>query len=316
MFFPDLLPDGQRKAYEALCAAMADFFHGCNRLLARAWEAAQAAAGKTGKEHHSSVMALSRHAIESLDGVAVLVGGGGGHASQPNLRAALEATLSVLFILQKDTERRAMSYIVAHAHKRIKLYNKLDPTTQSGQDFRKLLENDILGGFFDQLPLIIYPDKVANLQGMLARPEYKPIEAEWQRVKTGPPKLREDPAWHSLFNGPKSVREMAIRLNMAGMYELMYRFWSDEVHAGNALEAFARMDGEPVYRPVRHPELLQSVVQHGTSLALLLAQWLIETYAPESRAGLKAEYREKLKQRADELRGGRLINAAWKDAAA
>src|SRR5436309_4858374 len=42
------------------------------------------------------------------------------------------------------------------------------------------------------------------------------------------------------------------------------------VHAGMAMEAIGRKSGATVMRPIRHPEQLQSAVQHAAGFALLL----------------------------------------------
>jgi hypothetical protein len=51
-----------------------------------------------------------------------------------------------VYILKVDTIRRALAYQVAHTHKRIKLYEQVDPTTGAGQRLREYLgaEADVL----------------------------------------------------------------------------------------------------------------------------------------------------------------------------
>jgi hypothetical protein len=297
-----------------MCATFSDFFQECNRCLVMSWDIIQEAAAPTGEVYHSSILMLVRHVIESLDGVAILVSKSGSHPCQPLLRSALEAYLGVLYILEKDTKQRALAYQLAHAHKKIKLYERLDPTTPAGKELRKLLDGDPLEGFFNALPFINYPKLISNLQGMFAQPDFQPVEVEWQRVK-GLDKRKRDPAWYSLFGGPCSVRELAVRLHMAGMYELLYRMWSENVHAGMAMEAIGRKGGATVVRPVRHPEQLQSAVQHAAFFSLDLAKRLVELYAPAKWPQLQAQYTEKISKRAAELGSGPLIRAPWKDTA-
>jgi hypothetical protein len=196
---------------------------------------------------------LVRHVIESVDGVAILVSGSGSHPCQPLLRSALEAVLGVLYILEKDTKQRGLAYQVAHAHKKIKLYDRLDPTTQAGKQLRKVLHGDPMEGFFSALPFLNYPKMIANLQDMLVKPGFQPIEGLWQRIKAL--NNKRDPEWYSLSGGPKNVREVAVHLRMTGMYEFLYRFWSESVHAGMAMEAIGRNGGATVILPVRHPDL-------------------------------------------------------------
>src|SRR5947209_20636140 len=103
MFFPDMLKsDADRKCFDELCAAFSDHFQECNRCLVLAWDIVQQAAAPTQEEHHTPILLLVRHVIESLDGVSILVSKGGSHPCQPLLRSALEAVLGVLYILEKD----------------------------------------------------------------------------------------------------------------------------------------------------------------------------------------------------------------------
>jgi hypothetical protein len=312
MFFPEMLKsEADRQRFDQMCAAFADHFHECNRCLVLAWDIVQEAAAPTTEEYHTPILMLVRHVIESLDGVSILVAKGGSHPCQPLLRSALEAVLGVLYILEKDTKQRALAYQVAHAHKKIKLYDRLDHTTQAGMELRKLLEGDLMEGFFNALPFLNYPKMIANLQAMLVKPDFQPIEAEWQRMKAL--NKKRDPEWYSLFGGPKNVRELAVHLGMAGMYEFLYRFWSESVHAGMAMEAIGTKSGVTVIRPIRHPEQLQSAVQHAAAFALLLAKRLVEVYAPAKWPQLQAQYKEKVSKRAEELSSGPIIRASWKD---
>jgi hypothetical protein len=171
----------------------------------------------------------------------------------------------------------------------------------------------MMEGFFNALPFLNYPKMIANLQAMLVKPDFQPIEGEWQRLKAL--NKNRNPKWYSLFGGPKSVRELAIHLGMAGMYEFLYRFWSESVHAGMAMEAIGSKGGATVMRPIRHPEQLQSAVQHAAGFALLLAKRLVEVYVPAKWPLLQAQFKEKVSKRAEELAGGQIIRAPWKDTA-
>jgi len=184
MFYPEMLKaDADRQRFDEMCAGFSGFLQDCNHCLVMAWKIVHEAAAGTGEEYHTSILLLARHVIESVDGIAILVSKSGSHPCQPLLRSALEAALGVLYILEKDTKQRALAYQVAHAHKKIKLYDRLDPTTQAGKELRRLLDGDPMEGFFSDLPFLNYPKMIANLQSMLARPDFQPIEAEWQRAK-------------------------------------------------------------------------------------------------------------------------------------
>ena len=82
-----------------------------------------------------------------------------------------------------------------------------------------------------------------------------------------------------------------------------------------AMEAIGKKGGVTVIRPIRHPEQLQSAVQHAAAFALLLAKRLVEVYAPAKWPQLQAQYTETVGKRAAELASGQIIHAPWKDSA-
>ena len=296
MFYPELLmTDADKQKFSETCSAFSEFLQDCNHCLVMAWKIVDEAAAPTGEEYHAPILLLAHHMIESVDGVAILVSKSGGHSCQPLLRSALEASLGVQYILEKDTKQRALSYQVAHAHKKIRLYERFDPTTDAGKELRKLLDGDDLEDFFNRLPFLNYPKLITNLQDMLDRPDFQPVEAEWQRLRTL--NKKRDPDWYSLFDGPKNLRQLAVHLRMAGMYEFLYRFWSEKVHAGMAMEALGRKDGNTVIRPVRHPEQVQSAVQHAATFSMALAKRLVEVYAPAKWPQIQTYYMEKIHKR-------------------
>ena len=89
---------------------------------------------------HATVLMLTRHVIESVDGVSVLVERGCAENCGPLLRSAFEAQLGLLYILDTDSKRRALSYQVAHAHRKIKAYRKCDPNDLLGKQLRAELK--------------------------------------------------------------------------------------------------------------------------------------------------------------------------------
>jgi hypothetical protein len=97
------------------------------------------------------------------------------------------------------------------------------------------------------------------------------------------------------------------------MYELLYRYWSNEVHAGSAMGAIGQKDGEAVIRPIRHPEELQSAVQFASQFSLLLAMKVVGVYDPEKLADLRKTYIDQLRGRSLELAQKKVIVAPWRD---
>jgi Family of unknown function (DUF5677) len=313
MFFADLLQNNQdKKTIEKTCDDFATFISDCVKSLIDVYNVAVKKAEANKSNHQITVFLLARHAIESLDAVSVLVSKGCSNPCQPLLRSTLEATLGIFYILKEDTARRAFAYQIAHYHRRLSLYRKMDPATQAGQEFRKYFKDDpLVGSIIDDMSHIDVNRMAANVEALLQKPELQPIEDEWKKAK----KKKSDPEWYSLFDGPSNLRELAkhVGLLFPGMYEFLYRYWSNEVHAGSAMNATGKKMGQQVIRPIRHPEELQQAVNLASSLGVFLCTKLLETFAPEKLDAFRVEYQQTLQPRSRALRGKTIINAPWRD---
>jgi hypothetical protein len=307
-----LLPsDEEREWLARTCQKFADFIQDCILCLQMAYGLVEEASARGTSSHHATVYLLTRHAIESLDGVSVLVSKGCSQPCQPLLRSALEAMLGIFYILDADSERRGLAYQLAHAHRKITIYQRLDESTDAGRQLRRNLAADPCADILDGLPAFDYRTMIAGLQGMFTRPEFQPLEAEWQRLKAA--RNNRDPEWFALFGGPTSVRDLSIRGGALAMYEFLYRAWSNEVHAGSALDAIGQKDGATVIRPIRHPEELQSAVNFAGHFSLALAKKIVVAYQPAKMTELRTLYVDNIRKRATELREGKVVTAPWRD---
>jgi hypothetical protein len=86
---------------------------------------------------------LCRHTIELIDGIDTLFRSSCVDASVPLLRAALEASLSLDYIMKADYTRRSLAWTCGYAHARIKAHRRLDATTPSGLDFATVRAREI-----------------------------------------------------------------------------------------------------------------------------------------------------------------------------
>jgi hypothetical protein len=312
VFFQDLVqqPD-EWKAYEQLLGNLSQFLGECIRLLlVEAHRLVEANAATDGKHHHGTVLMLVRHLIEAIDGVSILASKGSAENCGPLMRSAFEAQIEIDYILQSDSERRGLAYQVGYAHRKIKMYRRYDRNDQSGQQFRQRLQGDSFADVFDRIPYNLGA-MVKNLEQMLQRPEFAPIETEWQRLQTQ--RKGKDPEWYSLFNGPSSIEQMAYALKMGTLYEGLYRYWSDFVHPGGTLtNAAMTKEGISVIRPIRHPDGLENVCTTATGMCLHTSRSLVRAYSPAELPRLQRTYVENLQSRYQELLRGNLIVAPWK----
>lgn len=302
------VPDTDLKAYETVLAEFGQCLVNAAVVLFRTHEKVMPLAHARGGSHHATVFCLVRHICESVDGMAVLATQGCPQPAKPALRSALEAYLGLLYILDADTARRGLAYQVAHIHRQIGFYRSVDASTPEGQKTRTLLEADTL--HFVPPPVDSKP-LVARLERVLVQPEYVPIEAEWQTLQKRIRHLN----WFTLFNGPASVRQLAIRLRSFGLYHFLYGQFSNFVHAGDGLRSYGPSDqlGHVSIRPIRHPEGLQSLLPTAMGLCEDAARRLLDSYGtPELKQEFEEIRRAKLKPKYDWLGEKEYLNVPWR----
>lgn len=238
------------------------------------------------KKHYPAVvMLLTRHVCEHLDGVAIVAAQGAAEPCKLCLRSALEAAICIQYILEADSDRRGLGYIVEHAHRKIDLYDSLKPAQQA--------------------PHASY---IAGLKSMLTKAEFVDVEADWQARKG-------KANWYSLFKGPPNFKDMCDRLKQDDLYEWAYRHWSSAMHATDGFEKIAGSSsatGEKSIKPLRHPDGLQGHVVFAIGVAHMVSRWILDRWGTkEQKEKAQADYEANIRPGLKELQGGDLIRAAW-----
>jgi hypothetical protein len=233
------------------------------------------------RDEDTAILALYRHIIEMIDGVEVLISQACSVPTVPLLRSAFEALLSIQYILEteQDYGRRALAWLVGYIHKRLDMYERLDPTTSQGQKARKLIEDDEIAS-----NVLLPPPKDlqrfgANLRDLLSEPHLQPIEAEFQRCQKEHSRTKIN--WYHLFNGPSSLYELAERLGRGGQYETLYRSWSTTTHAQDLLPFIAQTpEGEATMGGLRDPNLVKEAVRFAAPILLEATKRILKKLRP------------------------------------
>ena len=236
------------------------------------------------------------HAIEMLDGVEVLLDKSCVVASRTPLRSAFEASLAVRYVLDADTGRRALCYVVADIYQRLRWYEEHDPDTERGKQFRA--EVELPEDLDFPMPDVESTRKAAaSLRSMLADGAYPPIANEYEEVSK---KRRGRTPWYSLFAGPGNLRELARAVGDLDDYLILYRTWSNTAHATDLNRQLTKVqDGSgPAVGVVRSPmgmphtyvlaiyigvEVTRAVLEHyRPGEAERFAEWYLEQISPVS----------------------------------
>ncbi len=209
-----------------------------------------------------------RNILELGDSISILIKNSSIEQCKPLLRSLLENTFGLEYLLQDDTYRRSLSYIVWHTHETIKFCDKLKSSTQSGKQLKRELEKDILlkvvNNFFDK-PL--FATAKQNAEDLLKLPKYVPINTEYQNTFS----RKKNPKWYSLYGGPDNIEQLAKKLNLNAFYEIYYRIYSGNVHATSVFQnkLTSNSDGTVAIIQIRNPEEIQSVTKDTLNIIIL-----------------------------------------------
>lgn len=282
--------------------------------LLRALQLMMVAAKSDGQHYHGVVFLLSRHVAEEVDAASLLIAEGCVRPCKSHLRSALEAQLGVMYILEANHEQRALGYEVKHVRDQLRLHDKTDPNSDAGKKLRDVIKNDPVGtSVLSGLSSFDFNTPKARLEAALQREPLKSVNDEWQRLK----KAKQRPSWHGLFDGPKTIRELAFHLNQAFLYEYLYSDWSEQIHAGGSYANIGKRSGDPngqakAIRPLRHPDGLRDVLTYGQTIAILVGKRLGEEYLSQiGRDDLRSFYMQEVRPLNEELKCVG-INANWR----
>jgi hypothetical protein len=190
---------------------------------------------KTSKQPHDSAMlALFRHSLEMLDGFAILAAEAAIAPAVFQLRSLFEALLSLDYITNSDSSRRAYAYIlVTDLMEYRKSLFALDPETQQGKQYRGIFARDPVTANRPVPMLADAETRCRKLDALLAQPPFKEIHDEYQRVRQ---EARDrSPKWYQLFGGPRNIEALAQQMNRPALYQQIYRNASASLHAARSL---------------------------------------------------------------------------------
>jgi hypothetical protein len=246
---------------------------------------------KGGPDEDVALLSLYRHMFEACDAVEVLLSQAVTVPCIPHLRTQFEALLAIEHILADPGLyiQRSLSWLVAHVHDRLDLYDRLDPSTPKGAMAEAVRAADSIGRSI-RLPDLqeVVPAR-DNLKGLLTKPHLVPIEAEYQS-------FARPPHWYALYGGKPNLRDLAVLLNRGAQYDYLYRYWSKVSHAHDFV---GFIDGEGSVRPLRNPRRMTEIARFAASFQLAATRLVLGKFRPAE--DLEAWYLREIKQRFDAL---------------
>lgn len=180
-----------------------------------------------GSDEQMPLTMLLRDMLEKADSISTLIKFSNTEPSKIILRSVFELALYIRYLLEGNFEDRSMSFLVCNAKDTIRINKAFDKKDQSYKTTLNILDKD---EFFDRSFMDSIPSSepiIENQKSILKLPAYQRFDKEYERIKK---KDNRNPSWYRLFDGPRNIRELAEKVNIPFLYEILYRKWSENVH--------------------------------------------------------------------------------------
>lgn len=223
-----------------------------------------------------AVLSLYRHIMEMTDGVEVLISQSSVTPAVPLIRSSFEGLISMEHIVEDDAEyvARSLTWLVDYVHQRLDLYQLLDRSTTKGQEYRRTLGQDKTIRTIPVLPQEEITAAIANLQDLLAKPQFAAIDNDFRQLKG-------QRSWYRLYGGPDNIRELAHSVGRGAQYDFLYREWCRVAHGHDFAPFLARTpEGAGAIRGIRDPSDLKTVAGFAATFMLGATRLLIGKFRP------------------------------------
>ncbi len=144
-------------------------------------------------------------------------------------------TITISYMLEKDEDLRAHSYMVWKIKRDLKFYKQFINDYPNSKNLKSRLKKDHLGmnldDYFDRPKIQKLIDTKINL---LKEPKFKRAKIEYERTKKI--SRNKDHNWYSLYDGPKNMEDLANYFKRVMEYELIYRIYSKNVHSTDIIK--------------------------------------------------------------------------------
>ncbi len=233
----------------------------------------------TGRDENIGLLFPFLQLIELLDGAEVVLDGSSVVGSNPILRAAFEALLTIEWVARDSDLHYGAAYVVCDLHRRIASHQQYAEGHEKRRQLLTALEAD---DFVVPITIPVLPDaapKIAGLEALLKAPHLAPAETEYQATRT---KMRGgSPRFHALWAGPGNIEQLAAKLGRAGYYQILYRQWSLTGHADDVLRQLTHLDGAAALRPFRNGDGLGAAYVHASQFGVFGIRALLKFYRKE-----------------------------------
>ena len=243
-----------------------------------------------------TLVLLSRHILEIADSISILIKQSSIDPCKILLRSALETMIYIKFITAERGEERSKAYLVCYMKNKKNEYLRYRTGTILNKQFKKEIVNDMfiadgLNPFSDNLDTLL-DEKLINLDRW----------TEYNRVRKK--NNNQKPPWYLLYGGAKNIEKLSDLLKYKFLYEVVYRKWSDSVHASDVITGrISRTNEEKAsFYQIRLGTEIIEVTIFAIDILLTSYRALIEFIVPEMISNYNQWYIKEIKLPFDKIR--------------
>ncbi len=235
------------------------------------------------------ILLFYRHILEILDAVEVQIANSVIDPIIIQLRSAFEALLSMDYIAETDTARRANAFFYFQQLERIKFLKMYQPHSKE----RKAIISDLKKRnkeYIKHIKLTEFPDaeqKIHEIETILEKPEFVVIAREIEQIKQKAIASGRTikPRWYSVFSKCTSIEILARHLGRIAEYEFLYRPWSKVAHSENVLSYVEiTSKGEECFRCLRNAENLYEYFIFALNIFFDSSEIMMKVFKPDDIA--------------------------------
>ncbi|MEP6647734.1 MAG: DUF5677 domain-containing protein [Saprospiraceae bacterium] len=251
-----------------------------------------------GGDEHLPVFLIFRNILEHMDAISILIRKSSVEPCKNLLRVMFESIMNLEYMLETDTKRRGLAFLISGYHAELKFIEKISKGTVANHQLKQKFKADKSMPALPPITVAGMVEQAALIETMLKLDVYKEVESEYRRlVATG----KNNPPWYQLFGGPPNIDQLATRISRQGLYEVFYRAWSATVHGHNVVKGNVTNGTDAGIAQIRHPKDAKQVALHAANLTLILFHLFItkrvSSEMPKFRSWYKSVQAEIVKLR-------------------
>lgn len=254
------------------------------------------------------LLMLSRHTLELADAMTVLVNNSMINPSKVILRTIFECLLYIKYITAEKSEDRCRAYLVCYIKNKKNEYLKFVKGSAIHMQFKKKIEDDsLIKDGYDpfSLPMEhLLKLKLDNLDEWIKHPIFKDAITEYNRMKKQ--NDRRKPPWYLLYDGARNIEELANKLNLSYLYEILYRHWSEYTHASDVITG--NLADNKSFYSIRNGFDATTVGSFSISLLIDCYKMLVEFIVPEMMPNFRTWYLNEIRSPLLKINKTRLVN--------